>query len=213
MEEASDQMSDPVIALRGFANAVHIAADFGMSTERDAFVTMLAKYTYLESTKAMRRRNIESFKTLVHIALADGNHLGVSWAPVLKCISECQRLHMIGTGAKTDTQLFFLQGGQGAAACRRPQGRRLEHAREPRAARRRAAWTRSSVTRPTRRHRQKHAASAARARTMVEFDVFAIAGSFGVVAALPPIVEPVPSAPSRAGALQHARRSTRCRRS
>ena len=107
MEEASDQMSDAVIALRGFANAVHIAADFGMSTERDAFVTMLAKYTYLESTKAMRRRNIESFKTLVHIALADGNHLGVSWAPVLKCISECQRLHMIGTGAKTDTQLFF----------------------------------------------------------------------------------------------------------
>ena len=107
MEEATDQMSDAVIALRGFANAVHIAADFGMCTERDAFVTMLAKYTYLESTKAMRRRNIESFKTLVHIALADGNHLGASWAPVLKCISECQRLHMIGTGAKTDTQLFF----------------------------------------------------------------------------------------------------------
>merc|ERR1719310_891832 len=111
MEEPSapSDQSDgsATIALRGFSNAVHIAAEFNMGTERDAFVTMLAKYTFLESTKAMRRRNIESFKTLVHIALADGNHLGASWAPVLKCISECQRLHMIGTGAKTDTQLFF----------------------------------------------------------------------------------------------------------
>ena len=64
------------LTLRGFANAVHIAAEFGMQTERDAFVTMLAKYTYLESTRRCRWRNIESFKTLVHIALADGNGLG-----------------------------------------------------------------------------------------------------------------------------------------
>jgi brefeldin A-inhibited guanine nucleotide-exchange protein len=121
MEEPSDQ-SDPsaTIALRGFSNAVHIAAEFNMATERDAFVTMLAKYTYLESTKAMRRRNIESFKTLVSIALADGNHLGSSWAPVLKCISEGQRLHMIGTGAKTDTQLFFPSAA--AAADGKPAG-------------------------------------------------------------------------------------------
>ena len=121
MEEPSDQ-SDPnaTIALRGFSNAVHIAAEFNMGTERDAFVTMLAKYTYLESTKAMRRRNIESFKTLVNIALADGNHLGSSWAPVLKCISEGQRLHMIGTGAKTDTQLFFPSAA--AAADGKPGG-------------------------------------------------------------------------------------------
>ena len=34
-------------SLRGFSNSVHIASEFGMSTERDAFVTMLAKYTYL----------------------------------------------------------------------------------------------------------------------------------------------------------------------
>ena len=51
-------------------------------------------------------RNIESFTTLVHIALVDGNGLGPSWAQVLKCLSEFQRLHMIGTGAKTDAQLL-----------------------------------------------------------------------------------------------------------
>ena len=94
-------------SLRGFSNSVHIASEFGMSTERDAFVTMLAKYTYLESMRAMSWRNIESFTTLVHIALTDGNGLGHSWAQILKCLSEFQRLHMIGTGAKTDAQLFF----------------------------------------------------------------------------------------------------------
>ena len=95
------------LSLRGFANAVHIAAEYGLHVERDAFVTMLAKYTYLESTRAMSWRNVESFATLIQIALADGNGLAASWAQVLKCLSEFQRLHMIGTGAKTDAQLFF----------------------------------------------------------------------------------------------------------
>jgi len=113
-----DQLSEatPVVvavSLRGFANAVHIAAEFGMNTERDAFVTMLAKYTYLESTRQMSWRNVDSFTTLVHVALTDGNGLGNSWGPVLKCLSEFQRLHMIGTGAKTDAQLFFPSGADG----------------------------------------------------------------------------------------------------
>jgi len=109
MEEPESPSSEAVYALslRGFANCVHVAAEFGAQTERDAFVTMLAKYTYLESTKMMGKRNIESFKTLVQLALSDGNGLGNSWAQVLKCLSEFQRLHMIGTGAKTDAQLFF----------------------------------------------------------------------------------------------------------
>ena len=79
---------------------------------------MLAKYTYLESTKAMGKRNIESFKTLVQLALSDGNGLGSSWAQVLKCLSEFQRLHMIGTGAKTDAQLFFPSTSAGNGAGR-----------------------------------------------------------------------------------------------
>eukprot|EP00966_Prymnesium_polylepis_P034127 793478-Prymnesium_polylepis.1 len=46
MEEPEAPASEPVyqLSLRGFANAVHIAADFGSHTERDAFITMLAKY-------------------------------------------------------------------------------------------------------------------------------------------------------------------------
>ena len=108
MDDSHAEPTDAVVtlSLRGFANAVHIAADFGMATERDAFVTMLAKFTYLDSTKAMARRNIDSFTTLVQIALADGDGLGDSWAQVLKCLSEFQRLHMIGTGAKTSSVFF-----------------------------------------------------------------------------------------------------------
>ena len=65
MEEpqpSATEASETVIttSLRGFANAVHIAAEFGTHTERDAFVTMLAKYTYLESTRAMGKRNVRA---------------------------------------------------------------------------------------------------------------------------------------------------------
>eukprot|EP00962_Isochrysis_galbana_P037861 scaffold13315_cov115-Isochrysis_galbana.AAC.6 len=117
MEESADDVPDELVNLvmRGFANAVHIAAEFGMHTEREAFVTMLAKYTYLDSHKTMGQRNIESFKTLVSLALTDGNHLGSSWAQVLKCLSEFQRLHMIGTGAKTDASIFFPAAKAGKA--------------------------------------------------------------------------------------------------
>lgn len=108
MEDRAEAPSSVTsLSLRGFSNAVHIASEFGMTTERDAFVTMLAKYTYLESTRAMARRNVDSFSALVQVALSDGNHLGASWAQILKCLSEFQRLHMIGTGAKRDAQLFF----------------------------------------------------------------------------------------------------------
>jgi len=50
---------------------------------------------------------LQAFKTIVSLALSDGNQLGSSWAQVLKCLSEFQRLHMIGTGAKTDASIFF----------------------------------------------------------------------------------------------------------
>ena len=71
MEDGRDEISEALIALtlRGFANGVHIAAEFGMATERDAFVTMLAKYTYLDSGKTMGGRNIEAFKTILSLAL------------------------------------------------------------------------------------------------------------------------------------------------
>eukprot|EP00967_Tisochrysis_lutea_P123999 scaffold206989_cov27-Tisochrysis_lutea.AAC.2 len=119
MEESADDVPDELVGLvmRGFANAVHIAAEFGMQTEREAFVTMLAKYTYLDSAKTMGQRNIEAFKTIISLALTDGNHLGSSWAQVLKCLSEFQRLHMIGTGAKTDASIFFpaARGGNSGA--------------------------------------------------------------------------------------------------
>ena len=93
MEEPSDQ-SDPsaTIALRGFSNAVHIAAEFNMPTERDAFVTMLAKYTYLDSGKTMGGRNIEAFKTILSLALTDGDHLGGAWAQVLQSALGSSRL-------------------------------------------------------------------------------------------------------------------------
>ena len=132
MDDQPTEQMPPIVsqALRGFANSIHIAAEFGMPTERDAFITMLAKFTYLDSTKAMGRRNIESFKTLVATALADGNGLGPCWGQVLKCLSEFQRLHMIGTGAKTDAQLFFPEtadatSAKEAAAARPSSGKLL----------------------------------------------------------------------------------------
>lgn len=36
----------------------------------------------------------------------EGNRLSTCWATVLKCISEFERLHLIGSGARSDSSFF-----------------------------------------------------------------------------------------------------------
>jgi brefeldin A-inhibited guanine nucleotide-exchange protein len=100
--ECSTDERSIAVCLNGFAYAIRIAAHSHMSLARDTFVNSLAKFTFLGSIKEMKHKNIESIKTLMSIAIFDGEHLCGSWGPVLQCISQLARLRLLSSGLDTD---------------------------------------------------------------------------------------------------------------
>ena len=82
------------------------SAEHRMETERDAFVTSLAKFTFLDSVRDIQQKNIDCIKTLIAVALHEGNHLRQSWGPVLNCVSQLARLQLFAAGAKSDDTYF-----------------------------------------------------------------------------------------------------------
>lgn len=64
-----DKSEDEVVTfqcLEGFRHAVHITAVLCMRTQRDAFLTSLAKFTSLHSAADIKQKNIDAIKVLVH---------------------------------------------------------------------------------------------------------------------------------------------------
>jgi len=83
--------------------------------------------TLLGTNKEMHQKNIDAIKILLDIAHTEGraelssivatkhqlnvfhfvgNHLKDSWGDVLQCISELERLHMIGQGLRPKVLVF-----------------------------------------------------------------------------------------------------------
>jgi len=104
--EMQDSPTSVELCIEGFKHCIRIAARFDMDTERDAFVSSLAKFTYLITIKEMKQKNIECIKALFAIGLSEGNNLGPAWQYVLHCISQLERLHLIGSRSREDFQFF-----------------------------------------------------------------------------------------------------------
>jgi len=100
--ECSDDDRNVGVCLIGFVYAVRIASHSRMSLARDTFVSSLAKFTFLGSIKEMKKKNIDSVRTLLTIGIADGEYLGESWEPVLQCISQLSRLRLSASGLEAD---------------------------------------------------------------------------------------------------------------
>ena len=107
-------IGNQLLGLNGFVYAIRVAAHSNMALARDTFVSSLAKFTFLGSIKEMKPRNIESIRTLMNIALIDGEFLGESWGPVLQCISQLARMRMSASGLDSDES--FLQEEKNNAA-------------------------------------------------------------------------------------------------
>ncbi|CAG8513048.1 4016_t:CDS:10 [Dentiscutata erythropus] len=88
------------LALEGFKLAIRIISLFDMELERNAFVTTLAKFTFLNNLGEMRPKNVDAIKTLLDIALLEGNYLKGSWQEVLTCVSQLERQHSVDNGAR-----------------------------------------------------------------------------------------------------------------
>ncbi|CAI0471294.1 unnamed protein product [Linum tenue] len=94
--------------LQGFRYAVHVTAVMGMQTQRDAFVTSLAKFTYLHCAADMKQKNVEAVKAIISIAIEDGNHLQESWEHILTCLSRIEHLQLLGDGAAPDASFLTV---------------------------------------------------------------------------------------------------------
>ncbi|KAG6400469.1 hypothetical protein SASPL_137303 [Salvia splendens] len=106
-----DQSDDEVVialCLEGFRSAIHVTAAMSMKTQRDAFVTSLAKFTSLHSPADIRQKNIDAIKAIVTIADEDGNHLQEAWEHILTCVSRFEHLHLLGKGGPPDATFFAI---------------------------------------------------------------------------------------------------------
>ncbi|RWW01064.1 hypothetical protein GW17_00035920 [Ensete ventricosum] len=120
-----DQSDDETVislCLEGFRSAVHVTAVMSMETQRDAFVTSLAKFTSLHSAADIKQKNIDAikelrklilfvkcFQAILYIADEDGNYLQEAWEHVLTCVSRFEHLHLLGEGAPPDATFFTIQ--------------------------------------------------------------------------------------------------------
>ncbi|KAG0150678.1 hypothetical protein CROQUDRAFT_651889 [Cronartium quercuum f. sp. fusiforme G11] len=94
----SDQMDMITLSLNGFKQAIKIVCLFDLELERNAFVTTLAKFTFLNNLGEMKPKNVEAIKTLLDVAMIDGNYLKGSWKDVLACVSQLERFQFISQG-------------------------------------------------------------------------------------------------------------------
>ncbi|PFH46320.1 hypothetical protein AMATHDRAFT_7967 [Amanita thiersii Skay4041] len=86
------------LCLDGFKNAIRIVCFFELELQRNAFVTTLAKFTFLNNLGEMKAKNMEAIKTLLDVAVTEGNHLKGSWHEVLTCVSQLEHMQLISSG-------------------------------------------------------------------------------------------------------------------
>ncbi|GAA99731.1 hypothetical protein E5Q_06434 [Mixia osmundae IAM 14324] len=94
----SDDLELVSLSLEGFRQAIKIVCLFDLELERNAFVTTLAKFTFLNNLGEMRPKNVEAIKALLDVASIDGNYLKQSWREVIICISQLERFSLIAQG-------------------------------------------------------------------------------------------------------------------
>jgi len=86
------------LCLDGFKNAIRIVCFFDLELERNAFVTTLAKFTFLNNLGEMKAKNMEAIKALLDVAVTEGNNLKGSWHEVLSCVSQLEHMQLISSG-------------------------------------------------------------------------------------------------------------------
>ncbi|KAK4491498.1 hypothetical protein RD792_002248 [Penstemon davidsonii] len=104
--DQSDDKEATSQCLQGFRYAAHVTAVMGLQTQRDAFVTTVAKFTYLHCAADMKQKNIDAVKAIITIAIEDGNYLQEAWEHILTCLSRFEHLQLLGEGAPSDASFL-----------------------------------------------------------------------------------------------------------
>ncbi|XVE93040.1 hypothetical protein REPUB_Repub01dG0155800 [Reevesia pubescens] len=106
--DQSDDRLATTQCLQGFRHAVHVTSVMSMQTQRDAFVTSVAKFTFLHCAADMKQKNVDAVKAIISIAIEDGNHLQEAWEHILTCLSRIEHLQLLGEGAPTDASFLSV---------------------------------------------------------------------------------------------------------
>ena len=96
--QETDDLDVVELCLDGFRNAIRIVCFFDLELERNAFVTTLAKFTFLNNLGEMKTKNMEAIQTLLDVAVTEGNNLKGSWREVLSCVSQLEHMQLISSG-------------------------------------------------------------------------------------------------------------------
>lgn len=108
--QESDDNETVLICLQGFSNAIKISCLFDLELERNAFVTMLAKFTHLNNLAEMKPKHVDAVKVLLEVAMHEGNYLKGSWKEILGCVSQLERFHLISNGVDLSTETNNIGG-------------------------------------------------------------------------------------------------------
>ncbi|KAI9389112.1 hypothetical protein POPTR_009G169800v4 [Populus trichocarpa] len=111
LDQSDDRLATSQ-CLQGFQCAVHVTAVMGMQTQRDAFVTSVAKFTYLHCAADMKLKNVDAVKAIISIAIEDGNNLQDAWEHILTCLSRVEHLQLLGEGAPPDASYLTPSNGE-----------------------------------------------------------------------------------------------------
>ncbi|KAJ3508228.1 hypothetical protein NLJ89_g5873 [Agrocybe chaxingu] len=96
--QETDDLEVVELCLEGFKNAIRIVCFFDLELQRNAFVTTLAKFTFLNNLGEMKIKNMEAIKALLDVAVTEGNNLKGSWHEVLTCVSQLEHMQLISAG-------------------------------------------------------------------------------------------------------------------
>jgi len=96
--QESDNIEIVELCMDGFRNSIRIACVFDLELERNAFVTTLAKFTFLNNWGEMKTKNMEAVRALLDVGLQNGEWLKGSWKDVLMCVSQLEHMQVIGAG-------------------------------------------------------------------------------------------------------------------
>lgn len=94
--------------------SIKICGYLGMKTERDAFVSSLAKFTGIFKVtdnetllkKELTEKNIKCTQAILHLGMHEGKYLGESWMEVLKVMSMINYYQSIGSGSRGMLDIF-----------------------------------------------------------------------------------------------------------
>ena len=83
-----------------------------MVTERDAFVSSLSQFASVSSDRRLKNKNVQVIRTILELAIYQGNYLGESWYFVLDQVSRLEEMIMVGTGQVQDKEFFETAASQ-----------------------------------------------------------------------------------------------------